>query len=90
MTTFCQISSLEALASIDQAAVQACCRLTSATLQRGCWDACSPPAAVSPEVLGVLKLWRNICLVSASVTCEEQPAPAGGPPSGTPPTPPGG
>lgn len=51
MTTFCKLGSLDQLAAIDQAAVQACCRLTSLTLQSGCWDACSPPPPVSPEVL---------------------------------------
>lgn len=77
MTTFCKLDYLEQLASISQDAVQACCRLTSATLQRGCWDACSPPPAVSEQVKVVLKIWRNICLISASVTCEEGPPPSG-------------
>ncbi|KAL4439754.1 hypothetical protein ABPG75_002755 [Micractinium tetrahymenae] len=81
MTTFCKLQSLDQLAALDQAAVQACCRLTSATLQRGCWDPCAPPPAVSTEVIGVLKLWRNICLVSSSVTCDEGPP---GPAAGTP------
>lgn len=45
-----------------------------------------------PAQQGVLKLWRNICLVSTSVTCDEAPpgpaasSPAGAPsPAATPP-----
>lgn len=51
MTTFCKLQSLDQLAALDQAAVQACCRLTSATLQRGCWDPCAPPPAVLTDVI---------------------------------------
>lgn len=51
MSTFCRLGSLEELRSLRQDAVQACCRLTSATLQPNCWDACAPPPAVSAPVL---------------------------------------
>lgn len=51
MSTFCRLGSLEELRSLKQDAVQACCRLTSATLQPNCWDACAPPPAVSEPVL---------------------------------------
>lgn len=123
MTTFCKLESLEQLAALSQDAVQACCRLTSATLQPNCWDPCSLPPSVSEQVVvrgrhcgrrrvmaevlrcccallqrqdcacralscpvpppapqGILKLWRNICLVSQSVTCDEKGRPP--PPSG--------
>ncbi|PRW61463.1 pre-mRNA-splicing factor 38B [Chlorella sorokiniana] len=49
-------------------------------LQPNCWDACKPPPAVSAEVMDVLKLWRNICLIASAVTCGE--APGVQPPSG--------
>ena len=46
-----QLSSLDDLAALQQTDVQACCRLTSATLQTACWDACNPPPSVSQEVI---------------------------------------
>jgi hypothetical protein len=46
-----QDTSVDQLAGLRREAVNACCQLTSATLQKGCWDACSPPPAVSQEVL---------------------------------------
>ncbi|PSC69215.1 hypothetical protein C2E20_7181 [Micractinium conductrix] len=72
-----RLANLQALAVLPQDSVQACCRLTTATLQEGCWDGCDPPPDVSSQVLDVLKLWRNICLVSARVTCQESPPPPG-------------
>jgi hypothetical protein len=45
-----QLASLDQLAALQQDAVQACCRLTSATLQPGCWDPCAPPPTLAQQV----------------------------------------